>query len=176
MVTDLAAITKGDFSTPGLGSWGLGCSWGRRWAYSIARPWVPISSRLTRMVYLLPFSSYLAGTKSVSVRPSARPPARPYVRPHVRPGHDDKYRSRSYAPCRAAKTVRYRPYNRNPWAGYRMGQSPSQLAPSPPPQTPNRGGGAEKSPFQMSANTANRLEVDENVHRTHFRIHWLVVK
>ena len=33
--------------------------------------------------------------------------------------------------------------------------------------------GVEKSPFHISA---NRLEVDENVNRTHFRIHRLVVK
>ena len=33
--------------------------------------------------------------------------------------------------------------------------------------------GAEKSPIQISA---NRLEVDQNVDRTYFRIHWLVVK
>ena len=50
--------------------WGLGETWGSGWAYSIARPWVPISSTLTHMVYLLPFSSYIAGSKSVSVSPS----------------------------------------------------------------------------------------------------------
>ena len=33
--------------------------------------------------------------------------------------------------------------------------------------------GVEKSPFQIST---NRLEVDENVNRTPFKIHWLVVK
>ena len=37
------------------------------------------------MVYLLPFLSYLAGSKSVSARP------------HVRHGYDDKYRSRNYS-------------------------------------------------------------------------------
>ena len=31
----------------------LGFVWSRRWAHSIARPWVPISSLLTHMVYLL---------------------------------------------------------------------------------------------------------------------------
>ena len=40
------------------------------------------------MVYLLPFLSYLANSKSVSVRPPTCPP--------IRPGYDDKYRSRSY--------------------------------------------------------------------------------
>ena len=56
---------------------------GWRWAYSMARPWVPIGSRLTHqnMVYLLPFSSYLAGSKSV---------------PPVRPGYADKCRCRCY--------------------------------------------------------------------------------
>ena len=33
-------------------------------------PWFPISSPLTYTVYLIPFWSYLAGSKSVSVRPS----------------------------------------------------------------------------------------------------------
>ena len=33
--------------------------------------------------------------------------------------------------------------------------------------------GVEKSQFHISA---NQLEVDENVSRTHFRIHWLIVK
>ena len=51
-------------------------------AHSIARPWVPISFRLTQLVYLWPFWSYLAGSKK------AFPPARP--------GYDEKYRSRSY--------------------------------------------------------------------------------
>ena len=60
--------------------------WG--WAHSVAHPWVPISSPLTHTVYLLPFLSYLAGSKSVSARPPVRPP--------VRPGYDDKYRSRSH--------------------------------------------------------------------------------
>ena len=52
------------------------------------RPWVPISSPLTQMVYLLPFTSYLAGSKSASARPPARPP--------VRPGYDDKYCPKNY--------------------------------------------------------------------------------
>ena len=43
--------------------------WGRRRAHSVAPAWIPISSPLTQMVYLLPFLSYLAGSKSVSVRP-----------------------------------------------------------------------------------------------------------
>ena len=45
---------------------------------------IPINSLLTNMVDLLPFLSYSAGSKSVSVCPSDRP------------GNDDKYRSRSY--------------------------------------------------------------------------------
>ena len=52
-----------------------------KWAHSIARPLVPVSFPLTHMVFLLPFWSYLAGSKSVSVRP----PARAEI--------DDKYRS-----------------------------------------------------------------------------------
>ena len=48
-------------------------------AHSIARLWVPISSPLTTMFHLLPFSSYLAGSKSVSVRP-LRPAAKIGVR------------------------------------------------------------------------------------------------
>ena len=43
---------------------------GQGWAHSVARPWVPITSSLTHMVYLVPFLSYLAGSKSVSARPS----------------------------------------------------------------------------------------------------------
>ena len=39
-------------------------------AHSIARPCVPISFTLTHMVYLLPYLSYLAGSKGVSARPS----------------------------------------------------------------------------------------------------------
>ena len=42
----------------------------RGWAHSIVRPWVPFCSLLTRNVYLLPFCSYLTGSKSVS---AARP-------------------------------------------------------------------------------------------------------
>ena len=52
---------------------GLGGRWGRGWAHLMTRPWVPISSALTQMVYLVPLLSYLVGSKSVSVRPSARP-------------------------------------------------------------------------------------------------------
>ena len=40
---------------------GLGYVWGREWANSIASPWVPISSLITHMVYLLPFSHYWNG-------------------------------------------------------------------------------------------------------------------
>ena len=43
---------------------------GRGWAHSVAHPWVPIISPLTHMVYLIPFFSHLAGSKSVSVRPT----------------------------------------------------------------------------------------------------------
>ena len=39
-------------------------------AHLIARPWVPISSPMTNMVYRLPFLSYLAGSKGVSARPA----------------------------------------------------------------------------------------------------------
>ena len=68
MVADLVAISKGDFSTPKFGGlWGHG---GQGRVHSIARPWVPIGSPLPHMVYLLPFTSYLAGSKSVSVLPS----------------------------------------------------------------------------------------------------------
>ena len=67
----MAAISKGDFSIPRFG--GLGGRTGSGWANSIARPWVPIGSPLTHMVYLLPFLSYLACSKSVSACPSARP-------------------------------------------------------------------------------------------------------
>ena len=74
----LAETWKEDFSTPGLGVRG------REWAHSIVRPWVPISSPLTHLVYLLPILSYLAGFKSVCTCPS------------VRPEYDDKYRSTSY--------------------------------------------------------------------------------
>ena len=55
---------RGTFRPPGLGAWGRG------WAHSIAHLWVPISSPLTHMVYLLPFLSYLAGSKRVAARPS----------------------------------------------------------------------------------------------------------
>ena len=55
---------RGTFRPSGLGDMG-----GRGWAHSIASPWVANSSLLTHMVHLLPFLSYLAGSKSVSVRP-----------------------------------------------------------------------------------------------------------
>ena len=51
--------------------------WGSGWAHSVSRPCIPISSPLTHMVYLLPFSSYLAGSKSFPARPSVRPSDRP---------------------------------------------------------------------------------------------------
>ena len=63
------------FTTPVWGTWGLG------WAHSVARPCIPIGSPLIHMIYLLPFSSYLAGSKSVSA---------------PRPRYDDKYGSRSH--------------------------------------------------------------------------------
>ena len=53
------------FATPPFGVRG---SWG--WAHSIARPQVPTSSPLTHIVYLLLFSSYLAGSKNVSAHPT----------------------------------------------------------------------------------------------------------
>ena len=40
---------------------------------SIARPWVPISSLLTHMAYLLPFLSYLSDSNNVSAGPPASP-------------------------------------------------------------------------------------------------------
>ena len=43
------------------------------WAHSVARPLVPISPPLTYVVYLVPFWSYFAGSKSVSALPPARP-------------------------------------------------------------------------------------------------------
>ena len=72
----LATISKADVLTSKFGDlWGTitflegyGGHGGRGWAHSIARTWVPVSSPLTHMVYLLPFLilSYLAGSKSVS--------------------------------------------------------------------------------------------------------------
>ena len=50
----------------------LGYVWGRGRARLTARPWVPVSSLSTHMVYLLPFLSNLAGSKGVFF--SARPP------------------------------------------------------------------------------------------------------
>ena len=67
--------------------WG---TWGSGWTHSEARLWVPISSPLTHMVYLFPFSSCLTGSKSASVRP---PPGHP----SVRSGYNDKYHSRIYS-------------------------------------------------------------------------------
>ena len=55
---------KGGLLTSGFGC--LGVHGGRGLALSIALPWVPISSKLT--VYLLPFLSYLADSKSVFAR------------------------------------------------------------------------------------------------------------
>ena len=61
-------------------------------SHSIAGPWVSISSPLAHVVYFLPFCSYLAGSKSVSARPSIHPSAHP----PVQPGYDSTYCSRSY--------------------------------------------------------------------------------
>ena len=62
----LAEICKGEFRHPVFGVRGdVG-----GWAYLTVRPWVPISSQLKHMIYLAPFWSYLAGSKSVSTRPS----------------------------------------------------------------------------------------------------------
>ena len=48
--------------------------WGLWYAHSVAHPWVPISSQLILWwVYLLPFLSYLSGSKSVSACPHACP-------------------------------------------------------------------------------------------------------
>ena len=41
------------------------------YAHSITHPWLPISFPLTYVVYLLPFLSSLAGSKSISARPPA---------------------------------------------------------------------------------------------------------
>ena len=49
----LAEIRKGPFDQP---AWEVrGDVWSHGWAHLIAGPWVPISSRLTHMAYLLPF-------------------------------------------------------------------------------------------------------------------------
>ena len=58
---------KGELFDPRFGE--LGGVGSRGLAHSIARLCVPISSPLTHMVYILPFLSYLAGSKSGSVRP-----------------------------------------------------------------------------------------------------------
>ena len=66
----LVEILKEDFSTPPPPVLGLGETYGGQgWAHSTAHPWVPKSSPLTHMVYLLPSSSYSAGSKSVSTHP-----------------------------------------------------------------------------------------------------------
>ena len=54
---------KGDFSDPGLE---LGKTWGCILVNVLAYPWLPISSPFTHVAYLLPCSSYLACSKSVS--------------------------------------------------------------------------------------------------------------
>ena len=54
-----------------LNLWTPICNRSRGWAHLIAHIWVPISS--THMIYLLPVSSFLAGSKSVSAHPPARP-------------------------------------------------------------------------------------------------------
>ena len=46
---------------------------GHGWAHLVAGPWVPISSPLAHMVYLVTFLSYLVGSKGVLAHPSARP-------------------------------------------------------------------------------------------------------
>ena len=74
MIRPLDAVVT-DLRHAGLGYVGAGMS------SFVIRPLVPISSPLTHMVYMLPFSSYLAGSKGF---------------PPVRPGYDDKYRSSSY--------------------------------------------------------------------------------
>ena len=53
---------------PAIDFRGLGGREGREWAHSIARMWVPISSPLTHMDYILRFLRYLVGSKSVSFR------------------------------------------------------------------------------------------------------------
>ena len=49
---------------------GLGYMGCQGWVHSLARRWVPISFPKTRVVYFLPFLSYLAGSKSISVCPT----------------------------------------------------------------------------------------------------------
>ena len=61
----MCSICGRRFANPSFGVRGS-----RGWAHSIARPRVPTSSPLTHMVYHSPFLSYLAGSKSVSPRPS----------------------------------------------------------------------------------------------------------
>ena len=61
-----AEVCKRDFSTPGLGLGDVGSGIG----HLVVHPWVPFSSRLTHMIYLLSFVSYLTGPKSASDRPS----------------------------------------------------------------------------------------------------------
>ena len=46
-------------------------TWWSGWAHSVSHPCIPISSVLRHMVYLLPFSSYIAGSKR-----RFRPPVR----------------------------------------------------------------------------------------------------
>ena len=59
---------KGRLFDPPFGGWGYVV--GRGYARSMARPWALISSPLTHLIYLLPFLSYLAGSKGVPVSPS----------------------------------------------------------------------------------------------------------
>ena len=54
--------------------WGFGDAVGWRYAHTIVRPWVLISSTLIRMVFLLPLLSYSAGPTAFS---SAGMPTRP---------------------------------------------------------------------------------------------------
>ena len=60
---------------------GLGYVMSRGWTHSEAGPWVPISSPLTHIVYLLPLLVIKQAPKAF---------------PSTRPGNDDKYRSRRY--------------------------------------------------------------------------------
>ena len=59
------------FATPRFGVRGS-----RGWAHSIGRPWVPTSSPLTCMVYLLPVLSYVI-LRAAKAFPPAHPPTDP---------------------------------------------------------------------------------------------------
>ena len=69
----MAEIWKVDFSTtPPVWEF-RGVVMGRGWAYSIARPWVSIIDPDRHIAYLLPFLSYLAGSRNVSARQPVGP-------------------------------------------------------------------------------------------------------